>query len=271
MSVLHQINNRYPSLRKSERKVAKFVRQHYSEVVLMSLHAVAKAAGTSETTVLRFCRSLGYTGYQDFKSAMIPDLLQNLQGQEAPDGDHSGSLQGRTLEQEVCRHVRSTFSNLDQQAVTAVVDKLLQAPLVLVVGLAGSAGVGQIFSDLLLSIGIKSVLLGDRVEIERMTALLGTDDVVIGISHSGETEEACLALARAGSVGAVAVALTNFSPSALADAADILLLTSVPESILGSYSCTPRIAQLTILEYIARRLLETRPSRDHVSGKEDLL
>ncbi len=259
MSVSQQLSNRYPSLRKSERKVAVFVREHYSDVVLMPLHALAKAADTSETTVLRFCRSLGFTGYQDFKSAMIPDLLQDSHLRERLDVNGNSPLQGRTLELELCRDVKSTFGNLDYGAVDKVVAKLLRAPLVLVVGLAGSAGVGQIFSDLLLSIGIKSILLCDRVEIERMTALLGTDDVVFGISHSGETKEAYLALERARSRGAVGVAVTNFSPSALASSADILLLTCVPESILGSYSCTPRVAELAVLEYVARRLLEAKP------------
>lgn len=269
MSVLHQLNNRYPSLRKSERKVADFVREHYSEVVLMPLLSLAKEAATSEATVLRFCRSLGYTGYQDFKSDMIPDLLHDSQVRDTLGREGPLTLQTETLEHELSRDLRSTLSNLDHDAVAEVVDRLSQAPLVLVVGLAGSGGVGQIFSDLLLSIGFKSFLLSDRVEIERTTALLDANDVVFAISHSGEPKEICLALDRAHNVGAVRIALTNFSPSPIANSSDILLLTCVPESILGSYSCTPRIAQLTVLEYVVRRLLETRPPKERVSRKDD--
>ena len=67
-SPIYLINNRYNSLRKSERRVAEFVQKHMDEVVLLSLQGLAKKCGTSDATVLRFCRSLGYAGSVTLRS-----------------------------------------------------------------------------------------------------------------------------------------------------------------------------------------------------------
>jgi DNA-binding MurR/RpiR family transcriptional regulator len=48
--------------------------------------------------------------------------------------------------------------------------------------------------------------------------------------------------------------MTNFVSSPVAKHADLPLLTTVPEPLLGSYSCQPRIAQLALLEFITWRI-----------------
>ena len=70
------INRRYNSLRNSEKRVAGFIQANLEEVIMMSIQGLAKKCSVSDATVLRFCRALGYLGYQDFKAALVPELLR---------------------------------------------------------------------------------------------------------------------------------------------------------------------------------------------------
>ena len=83
-----------------------------------------------------------------------------------------------------------------------------------------------------------------------MVTILGQGDVIVSISHLGETEEIASALRTAEEYGAVTVDITNFSPSSLSGIVQYPLITSVLDNLLGIYSCQARISQLMILELI---------------------
>lgn len=257
MKVEALINRRFASLTPSEQAVAQYVQENAQEIVLMSLQLVAKGSGTSDATVLRFCRSLGFSGFQDFKSNLVLDLLnqdKNSQPSLSKDLYYEAGNLGNILSEDILR----TLENLKESSVEQAVRYILSANDILIIGLAGSGAVAKIFCDSLLSLGIRASCLSDRVEIERMTTLLQSDDVLIGISHSGETEEVYRALERAKLSGAKTIGITNFAPSKIEASADIILLTCLRENILGSYSCVPRIAQLTILELVISNIMEVR-------------
>ncbi|MGB2516287.1 MAG: MurR/RpiR family transcriptional regulator, partial [Pseudomonadales bacterium] len=67
------LQDNYDRLRKSEKKVADFVMQTRSSVVQMRIVDLAAAAEVSEPTVLRFCRALGFDGFQDFRDILAKD------------------------------------------------------------------------------------------------------------------------------------------------------------------------------------------------------
>lgn len=242
-----RLNQLYLSLSPSEQRVGDFVQKHPERVVVASIQALAHECGTSDATVLRFCRSLGYSGYQDFKSSLIPMLLQGGVPTRPELGDGAPLA---TYATRLGEDVHNSLGMLEPEKLRRVAAALVQARRIVLVGLAGSAGVAKIFADSLFSIGIPAVCLSDRVEVERMSAMLDHRDVVFGISHSGETPEVLMAVERGKAQGALTAGMTNFSPSPLAGAAEHVFLTSVSESLLGSYSCHPRVLELVILEML---------------------
>ena len=64
-------------LRKSELKVADFVLKHPLEVIRMRIVDLADQADVSEPTVVRFCRAVGCSGFQDFKLALAQQLASS--------------------------------------------------------------------------------------------------------------------------------------------------------------------------------------------------
>ena len=251
------INRRYNSLRNSEKRVAGFIQANLEEVIMMSIQGLAKKCSVSDATVLRFCRALGYLGYQDFKAALVPELLrlgyrthQRLDKAEGPDGKYKG------LSWELQHQLESTLADCDFEAIKKIGNAISLAKRILIVGLGGSAGVAHILCDSLGSLGIFSTFMHDRSIVQSLIPLVTDRDVVIGISHSGETEEVVGAISAAKDYGALTVGITNFSPSPLASAVDIVLITSVADNLLGSYSCQARMSQLALLELVLYELSE---------------
>ena len=254
-SPIDLINKRYNSLRKSERHVAEFVQKHLDEVVLISLHGLAKRCGTSDATVLRFCRSLGYLGFSDFKTALVPELL--ISGRKAY-LDIEQNQDPQSLKEIFLRNYHqqldSTLRNCDYDILRLTAQYINQANKILIIGLGGSAGVANIFCDSLISLGIFSSFQQDRSMIQNAVTTMTASDVIIGISHSGETDEIVAALKMAHEYGVITVCVTNFSPSPLTEVSDFILLTSVPDNLLGSYSCQARMSQLALLELILNEI-----------------
>jgi DNA-binding MurR/RpiR family transcriptional regulator len=249
------IEKHYQRLSKTERRVADFVRLHPEITIVSSLQAVSEQCSVSDASVLRFCRSLGFSGYQDFKVALVPELLKKgtaLHQEIGPNDDYD-VLRDKFL-QNLGRDIQQTLTRYTEQSIDLVATRLWRARNILIAGLAGSAGVARIFNDCLLGLGVFSTYISDRVEIERLVSRMDREDLIFGISHSGETQEIVHAIKRGRENGVFTVGMTNFIGSPVAKLADVPLLTSVPETILGSYSCQPRIAQLALLEFITWRI-----------------
>lgn len=248
---IFMINKRYNSLSKSEKSVAEYIQKHMDEAIVLTLQGLAKKCDTSDATVLRFCRSLGYMGFADFKISLVPELLRSGKKvyMEVDNKDGAGDIK-EGFKKNFINQAESTLNNCNIKILSSLALKISKANKVMIIGLGGSAGVAQIFCDSLNSIGVFSSFLQDRSIIQNVVPMLKSNDVLVGISHSGDTEEIVSAIKTAREYGALTIGITNFLPSGLADAAQFPLLTIVPSNLLGSYSCLARISQLVILELI---------------------
>ena len=166
------------------------------------------------------------------------------------------------LQRNFQQQLDSTLQNCDDAMLTSIALHISQANKILIIGLGGSAGVAYIFCDSLGSLGIFSSFLRDRSIIQNVVSTLNSGDVVIGISHSGETEEVVSAVKKARYYGAITIGITNFSPSPLASVSQFTFVTGVPANLLGSYSCQARISQLGILELVLYELSEILAKKD---------
>ncbi|NIO04745.1 MAG: RpiR family transcriptional regulator, partial [Proteobacteria bacterium] len=71
---LSRVQKSYPALRRSEKKIADYLRKNSLQRFDVSITEFAKLLDVSEATVSRFCRSLGYRGFQDLKFSLAADV-----------------------------------------------------------------------------------------------------------------------------------------------------------------------------------------------------
>ena len=72
--ILDTIDSLYDSLTKTEKKIAKTILSNPQLLNQASLSAIAVDLDVGEATFIRFCRTLGFKGFTDFKMDLAIEL-----------------------------------------------------------------------------------------------------------------------------------------------------------------------------------------------------
>ena len=103
--VLDTMTGEYNNLTKSGRKAADYIFAHRVEAQYMSITALAEECGVAEATISRFCRTLGFSGYNDFKLALA-------KASGAPAADDEVGIYGKVLPEDsitdMCKKLYAT-------------------------------------------------------------------------------------------------------------------------------------------------------------------
>lgn len=248
-----KIRSLLPGLARAEQRVAKVVLENPGTVAHRSITEVAEQAGTSETTVTRFCKAIGVGGYPELRIALAADTARS---QARANHDMGGDiLPGDDLKQVVgkvafadARAVEETAEQLDIESLDKVVQAVAGARRVDVYGFGASAFVAFDMQQKLHRIGLTCFAWNDTHIALTSAAVLTEADVAVGISHTGSTSETVEALRVARETGATTVALTNFPRSPITEVADHVLTTAARETTFRSGAMASRIAQLTVID-----------------------
>ncbi|MDX8051445.1 MurR/RpiR family transcriptional regulator [Lentzea sp. BCCO 10_0798] len=252
-SPLVKIRSLLPGLARAEQRVAKVVLENPGTVAHRSITEVAEQAGTSETTVTRFCKAIGVGGYPELRIALAADTARS---QARANHDMGGDIgPGDDLKQVVgkvafadARAVEETAEQLDIESLDKVVQAVAGARRVDVYGFGASAFVAFDLQQKLHRIGLTCFAWNDTHIALTSAAVLTGADVAVGISHTGSTAETVEALRVARETGATTVALTNFPRSPITEIADHVLTTAARETTFRSGAMASRIAQLTVID-----------------------
>lgn len=240
-----------PSLSPSEQAVARHVVEHPSDSAHLTIGQLASAVGVSQASVSRFCRSVGLSGYPALRLALAGHAArpphQHLTPGDVTPGEDVATLVRKVAYADI-RAVEDTVAQLDVAVLERVVAAVDGARRIDVYGVGAGAVVGLDLQQKFHRIGRLVQAWSDAHLMLTSAALLGEQDVAIGISHSGTTDEVVDALALAARRGATTVALTNFPRSPLAGTARHLLTTAAHETTFRSGAMASRIAQLTVVD-----------------------
>jgi RpiR family carbohydrate utilization transcriptional regulator len=250
-TVIQRIHQHKQTLRKSERKVADFVLQNSDALIQMRIVDLAKACDVSEPTVVRFCRAIGCSGFQDFK-LQLAQQLANKPEFEAFAIDASDSVE--KLGQKVFDATLATLSQvrdaLNPTAIEAAINAITQAKRVEFYGFGASAAVAADAQHKFFRLQISSAVYSDP-HIQTMSAMsLSKQDVVVAISQSGQTKALIDAIQLANQAGAKTIALAP-SNSPVATACQICIEIDAEEEVEIYTPLSSRIAHLVVIDLLA--------------------
>lgn len=251
--VSQQIESALPSMSEAMRKIAMLLLSDPTAPLRMPITEVADRAGASPATVTRFCRTLGYEGYIQFRVAVATDVGRAPTQVEIGTAYHPSDEPRDVLRTLVSGHVSSlqaTASSVDVDACARVAHAIAHCRQVDLYGTGGSAVVAAEMEHRLYRIGVNIHAWADVHTGLASASMLGPSDVAIGISHSGETLETVEMLDRARQSGALAVAITNRRSTPLERVADVCLIASVPNQYLHPADMSTKHAQLLVLDFL---------------------
>lgn len=254
-----------PSLAPAEQRVAQRIVEDPEGVAASSITQLARDCETSEATVIRFCRTIDFSGYRELRLTLATEAGQARgarTGAREIDGDISPDDTLVTVVEKIAfsdsRAVEETAAQLDVDSLQQVIEALSAARRIDVYGVGASAFVAADFQQKLHRIGLTSYAWADNHVMMTSAALLGEHDVAIAISHTGATVEPISALAEARRQGATTVAITNFPRSPISEAADLVLTTAARETTFRSGATASRLAQLTVIDCLFVGLAQLR-------------
>ncbi|WP_284643702.1 MurR/RpiR family transcriptional regulator [Paenibacillus silviterrae] len=246
-----KINSLKNALTASESKVAEFIRDRFEQVIYLSVTDLAEQADVGETTVLRFCRKLGYKGYQEFKLALAQNhavASSSIVG-GFDENDEIQAIMQKAASANI-KALQETMTLLDSKKVEEVAILLLSARRIHFYGVGVSGITAVDAKSKFLRIGIATEAVTDSHLQAMSAATLGEKDVAIGLTVSGSTKDTIDALRIAKENGAGTVAITQFAKSPITKTADHILLTAGKELPFDGGSVAGKMAQLLVIDIL---------------------
>lgn len=252
---------------KSEKKVAKVVLENSQSVIYNSITDLAEIANVGEATIIRFCRKLGFKGYQGFKMALAQEITMNKQNTtdlaiNAPiKDDDSLETIAKKFYRVSDKALKETLSLLDYRALEEIAEMISKANRVYFFGVGYSGTTAMEAKYKFMRLGLVCDAYTDNHFMAMAASILNQNDVVIGISHSGSAIETVKGLEIARKVGAKTICITHHAKSPITKHADVTLLNGSKEGPLQVGGVGTKIAQLFVIDLIYTQLVRTNQDK----------
>ncbi|HGR8442274.1 TPA: MurR/RpiR family transcriptional regulator, partial [Streptococcus pneumoniae] len=222
--------------------MADYILVRDSEIVYETSSEIVSKVKVGEGTLNRFCKKIGYSGFQELKLKMTKDILE-LESQKMSSDTFIDEIKNNYLS-----IVESTRKLIDGRQIELAIKLIREANQILMIGVGSSGNAAREFESSLLRIGIISKTVIDTHFQLMHTALLKDNDLIIAFSLSGSTKEVEETLLNAKRKNVKIISITNYSSRNIAKLSDCVLLTSKKESYLEGGSLMAKASQLFIID-----------------------
>ena len=250
-NLIRRITENQASLRKSEAKVANYVLANASEVIKMRIVDLASKSEVSEPTVIRFCKAIGFDGFQSFKLQLAQQLgLGSVFTQFAvADNDTVADLINKVFDTTVGSLITAR-EEINSEVLEQAITTISNARRVEFYGFGASGSVAADAQHKFFRLQLSSAAYTDP-HIQRMSAIsLGPEDVVVAISQSGETQALLQSVALAREAGANVIGLAPHNTS-LSRVCNLAIYVNMEEDLKSFTPVSSRIAHLVVIDVLA--------------------
>ena len=247
-----RIRTIYPGLRLSEQKVADYINASTNKIIYFSIGTLAREVGVSEASVIRLCKALGYSGFQELKINIAkyyvePEKFVHSATSEMDETSQMIQKVMKTNQQAI----EDTMKMLDPEVIDKCIDIINSSKKLQFYGMAGSAFVAGDAYHKFFKYGIDVDYFSDTHLQAMNAALLDEDCTVVAISATGASLDIAEALNIAKEAGAHTIAITATSNSPVSKIADYTIVAYSKEMEFKMEPMAARIAQLSIIDVLA--------------------
>ncbi|WP_319468889.1 MurR/RpiR family transcriptional regulator [uncultured Trichococcus sp.] len=232
--VIHQLKERNfdREYSESESAVLDYLEEHFQQIPSMTVIKVAAESFTSQATVNRTCKLLGFVGYSQLKYAIDEDI--------------------KLMHQKSFSHVMDTeymISKIDFETSTDLVKHMIKSrSKLLLFGLGGSHISAQYLQRQLLYLSITSVIVSET----QMLKLFPNYTIVI-LSSSGETQR-CLQLINEARKAKMNILSITKKGSSVMRGSDLTFCHDVPIDKVKSISREQQLHMMVMVHEIVNQM-----------------
>jgi len=268
--LLRQIKNTLPELRKSEKIVAEFILKEPKSVINLKTAEASSLMGISEPTLIRFCKAIGFSGFQEMKINLSQQLAADdyFDIYEIHPNDSIHELCEKVFDTAVSE-ILNVRSQIDQKILEQAIQTLAKASRVEFYAFGGSAPVAMDGQHKFFRLQIPSSCISDP-HIQFMSAnSLNKDDVVVAISQSGTTSALVDSVKTVRESGVKVIGIMPGN-TPLAKVCDFSLTINVGSNDRLTMPLTSRLAYTAVIDVLTMGVAQLKPeAQDHLYNIAD--
>ncbi len=248
---LGSVRQNYPRFSVTERKIADYILKNPNKIIHSSINQLAEDLNVADSTVFRFCKRIGYKGYQAMKIALASEIVEPVKDihEQVNEGDTVDTIAAKVIRSNI-ETLEQTLRIIDEDLLLEAVEKLTAARSIHFFGSGGSSTVALDAYHKFVRTGLPVQTVTDT-HLQLMAASqLNEKDCAILISHSGSSKDILHILNVLKTNKVNTIAITNYAKSTLSSSVDIPLFTSSTETEFKTEAFSSRIAQLSLVDVL---------------------
>lgn len=251
-SLLEGLKTKYNTFSKTQKVIADFILDNPEETTLMSITDLAKHCNTSDPTIMRLLKKLDYHSYQVFRINLAKELSESPSesiNEELNPEDDIIAVRNKVIGHTYAA-MKDVESFLSEEVLTAAVDMITSARKIIFFGVGASATISGDAFDKFGNLGFDVFTHTDSHFTNIVSSHTTSEDLFVGVSHTGESLEVLKAASIAKENGAKIMGITSYSNSTLATLSDLYLLSATNDKKYHPESMPARVIQLIIIDIL---------------------
>lgn len=246
-----RIKTIYSVLRPSEKKVADYILNYIDSYDKISMASIAKSAGVSQPTIMRFVKAIGFDSFKQFKYELVRSNIKTvdlLYGFSINKDDNIRDLPSKIIAT-ITRMMEDSLKSISIDNYLKAIDLINHTKHISIYAVENSICVANDLMTKMIYLG-KSISFHSDYYLQSIDASnLKDQDLAIGISYSGNSKNTVEVLKIAKEAGAKTIAIVNFENTMLTKYGDVVLSTSSDQFLYGDaiFSRTTQIALVDMI------------------------
>lgn len=263
---LPRIRTMYPQFSEKEKAIADYILDNPERMIHSTINQVSDDLFVADATVFRFCKRIGFNGFQSMKIALASEIVTPMQDihETIQESDNEKEIAEKVFKANI-RTLEDTLTIFNGNQFEEAIQLIMAARRVEFYGSGGSGVIAMDAHHKFIRTGIQTAAYTDS-HFQMMSASQLTDqDVIIVISHSGSNKDMMDILQIAKKNGVKTIGITNLAKSPLSQKVDISLFTASQETDYRSEALSSRIAQLSIIDALYVNVMAKRNESSQAS------
>ncbi|WFA09719.1 MurR/RpiR family transcriptional regulator [Tissierella sp. Yu-01] len=227
-NIINNIQINFTRMSKGQKIIAEYIINNYDKAAFMTAASLGSIINVSESTVVRFANTLGYTGYKELQRELqevIKNKLTTVQRLSLAEDFTSNDNSLFKIMQSDIDNIKKTIAEIDMNSLHKAANLLVNGNRIYVIGLRSSAFLAGYLCFYLnfLFANVKQVTAGPNDVFEQLLKA-GENDVVIGITFPRYSKKTLEALDYAKSKKCSIISITDSLLSPATGISDLNLI-----------------------------------------------
>ena len=260
-----------------EKEIANYILNNMEEILTLTSAEMGNNIGVSQSSVIKFIKKIGFNKFGEFKIQLTKEL-ENIK--QNKDKIHSEIYLDDSLEDisfkvfnETIKAMEDTLKIIDHKYFEKIIDIIKTSKKILLVGSGMSSIVAKDLEIKLIKIRIDALHYeSSHMQLMKL-ATMDKEDLIIAISHRGETEDVIDVIKKANKKGIKVLSITSIEKNTVANLSDFNLKVISEETNFRSSAISSRMAQLILNDIIFLRLIQIdyEKRKEYIKESRDLI